>query len=518
MSSKLVFFIGEDYEPIIRDEGFDSEIENIEFSVEKVPGWGEKRKIGISFSEDLTSIGSDAIRLSKDGEIDLYESICVLRLPDTVKSFKSDSFKVFKLESCLYNDQGEIIIDGVLIRKKGEWDTKQLLISEGVVEIADNLPFEGIYMNDIKKLTLPSTLKRIGKKAFYRADSLTSVKFPKALEEICEYAFSGCAISTLTIPDSVKAIRKGAFSNCSKLKKIKIGKGTEIIESEAFAFTGSLERIEGKFAECDNKLLIINGCLRCVAGVEGDLILPDNIERIGPGAFTSKNNISTLILPSSLKLLEAGSLKNCNLEKLVIPESVEKIEEGFREGAYIQSFEGKFVSSYFVIDGNILLAAANTKPENEVRIPDNITVIGNSFLGGKEDINSYKNGLVLPSGLTRIGARAFAGSRAIKLSALPESLETIDAGAFSNTDNSIFENGLFIVPSNVKRIGLGALTSILGFSGFYSRDIWMLPVNPPKFDEKETLTEISLFVDENSVNEYKEALPNLKGKIEIWEK
>ena len=517
MSSKLIFFIRKDYEPVIREEVFDSAIENIEFSDEKVPGWGEQRKIEITFSEDLTSIGSEAIRLSKNGELDLSQLIIILRLPNPVKSFKGDSFKVYSLETSLYNDQGEIIIDGVLIRKKAERDAKQLLITEGIVEIAADFQLEKLYMNDVKKISLPSTLKRVGKKAFNGARSLTSVKFPKALEEIGEYAFSGCAISTLTIPDSVKAIRKGAFSNCSNLKKIKIGKGTEIIEDGAFAFTSSLEKIEGKFAECENKLLIVNGCLNCVTvGLEGDIKLPDNIERIAPGAFTRENNIRFLILPSGIKVLETRSLEYCHLEKLIIPESVEKIEEGFREGAYIQSFEGKFVSSYFVIDGNILLAAANTDPEKEIKIPENITVIGRSFLGGgRYGINAYINGLVFPSALTKIGAKAFEGAGNIKLSALPENLEEIDFKAFSYTKNDIFENGLFIIPSNVNRIGLNAFSSPYGV---HQRDIWMLPVNPPEFDEKETLRDITLFVEENSVPKYKEALPNLTGKIEIWEK
>ncbi len=76
-----------------------------------------------------------------------------------------------------------------------------LEIPEGVTEIEDGAYFA---REDIGKVVLPPTVKRIGKSAFQECVNLSEINLPKALEEINEFAFWHTALGELEIPEGVK--------------------------------------------------------------------------------------------------------------------------------------------------------------------------------------------------------------------------------------------------------------------------------------------------------------------------
>ena len=77
------------------------------------------------------------------------------------------------------------------------------------------IPEEVTYMNRTRKVT------RIGKRACYDCDQLTSVTIPNSVKTIGKDAFYGCSgLTSMTIPNSVTTIEAGAFYGCYKLKKV----------------------------------------------------------------------------------------------------------------------------------------------------------------------------------------------------------------------------------------------------------------------------------------------------------
>lgn len=91
------------------------------------------------------------------------------------------------------------------------------VIPEGV-EIIRSKAFYKCY--ELTEINLPSTLKSIEEKAFFRC-SLKSVTLPENLTFIGKDAFSYCYdIQELTIPASVTQIDEYAFYNCTSLKKL----------------------------------------------------------------------------------------------------------------------------------------------------------------------------------------------------------------------------------------------------------------------------------------------------------
>ncbi len=89
----------------------------------------------------------------------------------------------------------------------------------------------GTGLPNVRSITLPSTLKKIGRDAF-SGMHFESIRLPEGLEEIGREAFYGSDLTTVKIPESVRKIGYQAFSGCKKLlcfdfncAKVNVGSG-----------------------------------------------------------------------------------------------------------------------------------------------------------------------------------------------------------------------------------------------------------------------------------------------------
>ncbi len=98
-----------------------------------------------------------------------------------------------------------------MANSKKDWDNIELSnegidliileIPEGVTEIEPEAYFA---REDIGKVVLPSTVKKIGKSAFQECVNLSEINFPQGLVEIEDFAFWHTALGDFDIPDEVK--------------------------------------------------------------------------------------------------------------------------------------------------------------------------------------------------------------------------------------------------------------------------------------------------------------------------
>lgn len=126
--------------------------------------------------------------------------------------------------------------------------------------------------------------------AFFKA-KLTSVKLPKTLKVIREYAFYDCSgLTGLILPENLTTIETSAFEGCSGLTgNLVLPKGLTTIGMYAFV-----------------------GC----SGLTGDLILPEGVMTIEYGAFCDCTGLTgSLILPKTLTTI--GDIAFCNCPGLV---------------------------------------------------------------------------------------------------------------------------------------------------------------------------------------------------------
>ena len=100
-------------------------------------------------------------------------------------------------------------------------------ISYAIPEGVETVRTKAFYKcSDIRELTLPSTLKIIEEKAFFRC-SISEILLPEGLEEIGKDAFAYTGLKTIDIPASVKTVGEYAFYNCTALLEINVGSPEE---------------------------------------------------------------------------------------------------------------------------------------------------------------------------------------------------------------------------------------------------------------------------------------------------
>lgn len=270
-----------------------------------------------------------------------------------------------------------------------------VVFTEGVEEIGDEFLYKSsTKYNPLKSVTFPSTLKKIGAKAFSHAGSLTNVTLPASLDSIGEEAFEYVGFSELELPANLKYIGAYAFRN-TDLTSIEIPDAIESIGNYCFyncwlstvKFPAGLKEI-GSYAFYNNPL------------TELDLSSYTQLQTIGSNTFDRCRNLSTVKFPASLQSIGAYAFNYCD-----------KIAPEFAEGSSLKS-----IGAY-------------------------------AFYSCSE-----MTSISIPESVEEIGQRAFASCRKLTTANIPTSLKEIPAGLFS----SCSELTGITIPASVHSIGESA--------------------------------------------------------------
>ena len=346
-----------------------------------------------------------------------------------------------------------------------------------VIAMADSSAYD---LEWIKTLSLPSTLKRIGKCAFGLCVSLKAVTLPEGLEEVGEQAFMNAPIDFVHIPASVSHLGTHAFNN-SSLKSITVAANNAVYDSRencnaviekststlvlgcnGTKIPASVKIIgPAAFYDCKSLALVVlpegltaigdNAFYNCT-GLQ-ELELPHSLTSIGNNAFYYCTGLQELELPHSLTSIGNAAFANCTgIKEVMIPRLVEYIGEGalgFSENALL-SVESDNPSYDSREDCNAIIETKTNrliKGSNKSRIPSTVTSIGvGAFMSctGVTEVD-------LPDGLTVIEGGAFIGCKNLVRVSLPQSLTTIGNGAFGYTAIKEME-----LPDQVDSVGNNA--------------------------------------------------------------
>ncbi len=138
-----------------------------------------------------------------------------------------------------YNDLPVVGIDDKVFYNHGE------LVNVSLPESLKTIGKEAFYScRALKSISIPDSVTSIGESAFALCGELESVKLPLGIEEIKDNSFYSCYfLEEVEIPFTVKKIGASAFYNCYSLTKVKISKNTTAIGANAFA-TNGLDSVE----------------------------------------------------------------------------------------------------------------------------------------------------------------------------------------------------------------------------------------------------------------------------------
>lgn len=284
--------------------------------------------------------------------------------------------------------------------------------------------------------------------------SLKAYEINPKTKIIYQYAFSGCkSLQEIVIPESVYKIGHGAFRGCSALNYIRMTDGLAVIEERAFANCIKLTAVKvpnsvtyiglGTFEDCSNLANLSipfvgqtsigsgSGLLGYIFGATATKDHPYKVPKslvtvsvtgsttLRAGAFSDCTGITTVKLPATLKVIEAGAfffakgIKNLYIEDLAAWCAVEM--------SNINCNPMNYGATLYLNDRKL----------TEAVIPDTVTEIRPyTFYGCKSLIS-----LTLSDSVTAIGNDAFYGCTALESADLGQSVTALGSSAFENCEN-----------------------------------------------------------------------------------
>ena len=260
---------------------------------------------------------------------------------------------------------------------------------------------------------IPNSVTSIGKSAFYRCNSLTSVIIPNSVTSIGEYAFYECSgLVKSAYPNNLK----NPFPNNKRLA-YRIGYNPE----------GAI--IEDGFIYGPDKSSIIFAPL----SLNGEYVVQNSVTEIGGYAFSLCSDLTSVVIGNAVTSIGSFAFSNCSgLTSVVIPNSVTSISES---------------------------AFSNCSGLTSVEIPNSVTSIGDAAFYRCSGLTS----VIIPNSVTSIGEYAFSGCSGLTSVIIPNSVTSIGGSAFSNCGGlTSVEIGNSVASIGEKAFsGCSALTSVV---------------------------------------------------------
>ncbi|MDE6380416.1 MAG: leucine-rich repeat domain-containing protein, partial [Muribaculaceae bacterium] len=290
-------------------------------------------------------------------------------------------------------------------------------------------------------LIIPDGIVEIGDYAFYQYD-ITTLKTPASLKRIDKCAFAeSYALSQITINEGLEHIGDMAFQNCEKLSEFTFPSTLKSIGLQGFLNTGLKKAILNEGLESINTYAF----LRCL-NIE-EVYLPSTLTYVDEAIFSECTSLVKAVLAEGLTSTYPYTFESdIALKEVSLPSTLVEI------GPY--SFYGSGIESIDIPDGvtKICRAGLYQTQLKSVKLPDSVEELEEFALAWNERLSDFTAG----SGLKIIGRVALHNLKNLTEVTLNEGLEEIGEEAFSNAES--LES--FTIPSTVTQIENGIFRSV----------------------------------------------------------
>ena len=324
----------------------------------------------------------------------------------------------------------------------------------------------------ITNLDLPSGLISIGHGAFGNCIHLKSMDFPTSLTSIGDWVFDGCdSLTSLTLHSTITSIGEGAFTNSPNLNDVRYiihdDLATYIKKTHPNFYLNCgikyyLNNQEITTLEIPSNVISIgNGTFKGCSGLK-NLVIPANVTSIGNGAFNGCDNLKSLTISSKTTSIGEGVFSWCNnlneVRYIIYDDLATYIQKGhpaFYVNCGIKYYLKDQEITTLEIPSNVTsigdFAFCNFKSLTTLKIPSNIISIGKSAFQSCSGLTN----LDITSSNTSIGAYSFAICSSLKNLNLPFGVNSIPEGAFSGCSSLTNLN----LPSSITSIGNAAFSA-----------------------------------------------------------
>ena len=200
----------------------------------------------------------------------------------------------------------------------GSYQSGDFAVKSGTRVIAD-VAFGG---SSVTSITLPSSLRTIGKFSFSSCTYLQNIIIPASVVTINEGCFYNCSqLTTVSLPNTLQSIGEKAFCECSSLTKINLPSSLQEIGKDAFR----------KCPELTLSIVIPEGITHLNFGVFAEcsklssVTLPSTLTHIGQAAFNKCSNLQHIILPEGVRVIEASAFANSGLLAVNLPQTLDSL-------------------------------------------------------------------------------------------------------------------------------------------------------------------------------------------------
>ena len=329
-------------------------------------------------------------------------------------------------------------------------------IGSGVTTIGNEAFYE---CTGLRSISIPSTVTEIGDGAFEGCTSLPSISLPGGLKSIGSRAFYDChGLKSISLPDTVTTVSIDAFAFCTGLTSVKLSSGMRSIATRVFAGCAALQTVTlpGGMALTTIGASAFDGCARLQS-----ITIPGTVTSIGASAFQGCASLRSVTIPASVQTIGGYAFADCtSLSSVTLVSAATAADTTTFENTPWRKAQGSFV-----IDGGYL--AAYQGPGGSVSIPSGVTTIGERAFAGRSDVTAVTipagvtsiapyafaetgiRSVTIPSGVTSIGDDAFVGCLSLSSLSIPGTVAEIGSEAFS-TCVSLTS---VAIPEGVKTIG-----------------------------------------------------------------
>ena len=294
---------------------------------------------------------------------------------------------------------------------------------------------------------------------FQNCAQLTSVTLPAGLMTLGAYVFDGCSsLSALTysgnadegsaLPSTVTVVGNYAFNGCSSLEEINL-ESIKTVGTYCFQNCVALRAAELTSATSIGNYAF-NGCSELTT-----VKLPA-VTTLGTNSFRDCVKLSNVQLNMSLKTISNSAFRGCKaLELIQLPNELEKIDTyAFREsGLTLIEFPVSLTDVDFSAFGYCYNLEEITVKDTESGFYIDEESGWLMYRDGESlallmTLGNLQGEVIVPEGVTAIGASAFEGRRSMTGVQLPSTLESIGRLAFWQTGIT-----RIVIPAGVKEIG-----------------------------------------------------------------
>ena len=364
----------------------------------------------ISFPRKVKSVGMYAFLYC-----DSLKSI-VIEDRDSILAFNAYSFGGSPSNRC---DAEYLYVGGDFSGNpfRNAYRLRNVELSDKVTKISD---YEFSWCQNLQTISVPNSVKSIGKRAFYQCNSLRGIKLPNKITRIEDETFYHCYnLNSIVIPSSVIEIGKDAFDGCRIAKAFWLP-NTPPEGVNNLAFYTNIDYVS------NDKYSFSGRCYPFLSSMfesNGIVYIP-----VDPSERTC----------DAVDFVRDTTYVDVNVEKTVTYRGIEFTVNNvnpycFYDDEFIKSVK---MESFPVIDYCVFSGCENLQ---KIVIPNIVTTLGKSAFAGCKKLAE----LTIGTGVKTINGGTFSGCSSLTNISIPENVDSIGNGAFSgcsSLENFIIED------------------------------------------------------------------------------